>query len=1275
MCIINVGNRQKDSNAHGDIDTQFLTQNVRGLNNSLKRNKIFNNFKKKADIIFVQESHSTREVEDRWRSMWGGKIEFSHGTSASRGCMILFKNDLELTISETKNDENGRYIFVKCIIQGQKFLLINVYGPNKEQEHKQFLTELYADACDFYEDDYYHIIVGGDWNFIENLDMDKKGGVQKLWENSIIQINKLKERFDLTDVWRVKNENLKQYTWHSNSTPRVFTRLDRFYISDNLLSITKKSSKIPGLCSDHSGVIFQIKSNASSTGPGLWKLNTSLLKDLQFVNSLNGTIDEVKGMTDFTDKRSHWDYLKYKVKECAIRESKIRAKIKREETALLEKKILDADKLLSENPASQQAAEIKKEAEKALDVFHEEKTKALIVQSRCQYYEEGEKNSKFFLGMLKSNQEKTLIRTLKTEEGTIENQKSILNEIQSFYSELYTRRPTLNPSEWIDSIERDGDIPKINDRHMDKFTEELTAASLAKIIKTCPKNKSPGNDGLPTEFYIVFWHKISELLVDTYRECIVEEEMSTSQKQSVIRLIPKKDRDKLLLKNWRPLNLINSDTKYYTKWTANKLLPALGDIIHPNQVAYVKGRFIGEGIKTIEGVIHFIRENKLDGYILAIDFEKAFDSIEWDYLWESLETFGFPSAYIKLIKVAYKNMEACVINGGSTTNFFKLTRGVRQGDPISAYLFIIALELIAIKIRQNKKIKCITINGTEIKLSVYADDMTLFPLDIASALEIFKELDFFSKISGLRCNQEKTEAMRLGKSNMDHDNGIIVKWVDYLTVTGITFSETGISAGKNLEGLPEKIECELQKWKARHLSLLGRCQIIKTFGYSQIRFLSNMMILPKEVSKEIQTKAYNFLWNGSERGKVKRNAIMGDIERGGIRFPDLMCIVKSQHIVWVKRFLHSPYHPWKEIFIWQIEKLGGKHILENTSMDIKCIDGFKLMIFYKNLLINWAEYNTVELTSDNILNQQLFLNKYIKRPNSQSIYYPNLIKKGIIRVKDIINERNLIQAADVIKQTNGLTTIEFMQYISIVHCLTSDFKEIISNAKHPEVNQETPYMMTEKTLKTITSKRIYNSILSKQVCRPTSEAKLNEILNMQCNDQDWENIYKLPFLSTIESKLRSFQFKINHNIYYTNEKLKQVRKADTDLCSFCNEEKETLLHLFVDCRHIKDLWIFSNDLIQRTSSIPALTDQQKILGIPEIVNSSQFDVVNHIAIVVKHFIHICKHKNQEPSVPRLKERIIDIERLERMIAIRKNKFDLHNKKWSNILNELRTGVA
>ena len=156
----NVGNGHKETMTTCGFDVKICTQNVRGLNNSLKRTKVFNRFKTKADVMFVQESHSTKIVERDWKSQWGGEILFSHGTSAARGCMIMFKNTLEFSINDSKTDENGRFMFVKCTIQGKKFLLINVYGPNREQEHKNFLYEMHDAASEFYDDDYYHVKSG-----------------------------------------------------------------------------------------------------------------------------------------------------------------------------------------------------------------------------------------------------------------------------------------------------------------------------------------------------------------------------------------------------------------------------------------------------------------------------------------------------------------------------------------------------------------------------------------------------------------------------------------------------------------------------------------------------------------------------------------------------------------------------------------------------------------------------------------------------------------------------------------------------------------------------------------------------------------------------------------------------------------------------------------------------------------------------------------------------------------------------------------------------------
>ena len=260
-----------------------------------------------------------------------------------------------------------------------------------------------------------------------------------------------------------------------------------------------------------------------------------------------------------------------------------------------------------------------------------------------------------------------------------------------------------------------------------------------------------------------------------------------------------------------------------------------------------------------------------------------------------------------------------------------------------------------------------------------------------------------------------------------------------------------------------------------------------------------------------------------------------------------------------------------------------------------------------------------------------------------------------------MSDQHVLLSADEIKQRYGLTMTEYFQYISILHCLKAELRDMIRQL--PGYNQPTqnaPYLV-QNDLKTSTSKGIYNKLVLKVIGRPTSERKLNTILNTQYTDQEWENIYKLPFLSTIETKLRSFQFKINHNIYYTNEKLYRDKLSDTLLCYFCNQDTDSILHLFVECPCVEDLWGFLNDFLNNALNLPPLQVAEKILGVHEKINSPQYDVVNHLTIIVKHFIHMCKHKNTRPSVPRLKEKIVDIERIERNISIRKNKLYIHDQ--------------
>ena len=239
-------------------------------------------------------------------------------------------------------------------------------------------------------------------------------------------------------------------------------------------------------------------------------------------------------------------------------------------------------------------------------------------------------------------------------------------------------------------------------------------------------DKSPGNDGITKEFYIKFWDVVKEPLCASIQQSFIAGELSTSQKQAIIKLIEKKDRDKRFIKNWRPISLLNVDMKLISKVLASRLKSVISSIVNENQVAYVNNRFISESGRLISDVLEITNSLNIEGLLMTVDIEKAFDSINHSFMICVLKNFGLGNGFRKWIQILLKNPESCVINGGKTTPYFKLERGTRQGDPISAYLFIIALEVVFSLIKENPDIESLKFFSHTFLYSAYADDTTFF---------------------------------------------------------------------------------------------------------------------------------------------------------------------------------------------------------------------------------------------------------------------------------------------------------------------------------------------------------------------------------------------------------------------------------------------------------------------------------------------------------------------------------------------------------------------
>ena len=189
-------------------------------------------------------------------------------------------------------------------------------------------------------------------------------------------------------------------------------------------------------------------------------------------------------------------------------------------------------------------------------------------------------------------------------------------------------------------------IPPLTDEQKLSCEGRITEEECVKPLQSFQGNKAPGNDALPIEFYSKFWEIISEPFVDCVNEIFTSGEMPRSQKQAVITLIEKKGKDCSLLENGRPISLVNVDAKIISKVLATRIKNVLPTIIHHNQSGFVKDRFIGETVRSIFDLMEFSLKENIPGLMIFIDFHKALESLEWNFVFSCLEAFGFGAEFI-----------------------------------------------------------------------------------------------------------------------------------------------------------------------------------------------------------------------------------------------------------------------------------------------------------------------------------------------------------------------------------------------------------------------------------------------------------------------------------------------------------------------------------------------------------------------------------------------------------------------------------------------------
>jgi hypothetical protein len=533
-----------------------------------------------------------------------------------------------------------------------------------------------------------------------------------------------------------------------------------------------------------------------------------------------------------------------------------------------------------------------------------------------------------------------------------------------------------------------------------------------------------------------------------------------------------------MLKNWRPISLLNTDYKIITKVLANKLKKVLPSVINPDQVAYLKKRFIGQNIRTILDVMGYTKLADKKGIIAFLDFEKAFDTIHWNVIYDALKLFNLGPNMIKWVSTIYNGPEACVTNNGYSSPFFKLKRGVRQGCPLSAYLFIMVVELLANKIRNNNDIKGIVIGDTEIKLVQMADDTTTFIQDENSLENILKILHTFEQYAGLKLNKSKTEAMWIGKNRNNITEPLGIKWVKKVHALGIFFSyDTDSVVQKNFMDRAKIFKKVLDMWLQRDLSLIGKIAILKSLAFSKVLYQCGVMNAPPEFVNYLNDLAYSFVWNNKPE-KIKRLTLIADYEYGGLKMIDIASFLKAQKALWVKRFLSPDKASWKALPSLFLEYLKGK---DTFKCNMLCKDKpLNFPDFYWEMLKCWFEVKNITQITPNapdVRRESLWLNKNIT-VNEKELRSGLWEKSGINIIHDIVNEHGIFLLPEEIEAKFNIKC-NVLKYNTLKDAIPETWRKILKTMKIPKdaiSSKETLTLQVKKNVKniaSITNKDIY----------------------------------------------------------------------------------------------------------------------------------------------------------------------------------------------------------
>ncbi|KAL4383150.1 hypothetical protein GQ457_15G021490 [Hibiscus cannabinus] len=804
----------------------------------------------KAKIMFVQESKVQNVDVSLLNQLCGTHNNSKFLLSASNGSAGGLITIWDSTFFECEShviNPNFIVMYGKCLLNNLHFVLANVYGPNEVEKRRLFFCEL-KNCLDGFQA---HVILGGDFNAIRTA--EERIGISFL-RGSMESFSDFIDELSLIDLPLQGG----CFTWSNFRDKPSFSRLDRFLLSPFVLSVWPDliQSLHPKSLSDHNPVSLSI--SKVCWGPRPFKWFDHLLEDKAYVDKV---IEEC-GLARGSGISSLFKICKSISKNWVSRKIGFSSILIRE----LEKQCAELEtKIVADSHDQSARAELKANRSRLWDYYRREE-REWIQKSRIKWAEAGDRNTKFFHLFVSGRGRENHIGSLVDGASVLIHPEEIKKSIELHFKNIYNESNTIN-------VERlDCGLNKLSEAEASGLVKPFTEEEIGAALATLESSKAHGPDGFNMGFLKQFWPCLKADILEFSCKFYKGEVEDWSFNHSFIVLIPK-CQNPVNLEDYRPISLVGSVYKLLSKVLARRMGLVLGSIIGEQQFAFCPGKQILDCSLIANEVIDYSKRKGLKGVVFKVDFRKAYDTVDWNFLFAVMKIMGFGSVWCHWISMCISTAYISVLVNGSPSAPFAISRGLRQGCPLSPMLFNIVDEALSALLRNATARGLFTrlfIGQSRVEVShiQFADDLILFcGADETQIKNVVRLLKGFELAAGLKLNLKKSKLLGINVEDQQ-----IAQWASLLNCKSECFPSQylGLPLGASRNSLQlwspliDKFKNKLAGWKAKLLSFAGRLTLVKSVLASLPVYFISLFPLPAAVNSTLTSLIIRFLWGALE---------------------------------------------------------------------------------------------------------------------------------------------------------------------------------------------------------------------------------------------------------------------------------------------------------------------------------------------------------------------------------------------------------------------------